>query len=107
MGIDELYQLYLNHPVLCTDTRKITPGCLFFALKGENFNGNDFVVQALSSGAAYAITDEKPAAENEKTVQVADVLETLQALARHHRMQLNIPFIGITGTNGKTTTKEL
>ena len=106
-SIEDLYQIYLKHPVICTDTRKITADCLFFALKGDNFNGNDFAEQALSSGAAYAVVDEGRAADSERMLRVENVLETLQLLALHHRRQFTIPFIGITGTNGKTTTKEL
>lgn len=104
--IEELYQRYLKHPKVCTDTRKIESGCIFFALKGDNFNGNEFAAQALESGAAYAVVDEQEHASDERSILVDDVLTTLQKLANHHRRQLNIPFIGITGSNGKTTTKE-
>lgn len=107
MSIAELYRLYLEHPIVETDTRSLKPGCLFFALKGENFNGNAFAQQALDSGAAYAIIDEVAYAIEGKTILVTDVLTTLQALAGYHRDQLNIPVIGITGSNGKTTSKEL
>lgn len=107
MSIEEIYQIYLQYPVICTDTRKISEGCLFFALKGENFNGNSFAEQALEFGAAYAFIEEKEYAKNENYIIVDNVLQTLQQLARYHRQQFNIPFIGITGTNGKTTTKEL
>ncbi len=107
MDIEQLYSHFLQHPQICTDTRKISSGCLFFALKGENFNGNSFANQALATGAAYAIIDEKEYAEGEKYILVDDVLKTLQRLANYHRKKLSIPFIGITGTNGKTTTKEL
>ena len=102
-----LHSLYLQHPIICTDTRTISDGCLFFALKGDNFNGNDFAEQALSSGAAYAIVDETPAVPNKRLIIVEDVLSTLQELATFHRDQLTIPVIGLTGSNGKTTTKEL
>lgn len=107
MNIAELYQIYLQHSIVQTDTRKLTDGCLFFALKGPNFNANTFAAQALSNGAAYAVVDEAEYATNDKCILVDDVLQTLQQLAKHHREQLNIPFLAITGSNGKTTTKEL
>jgi UDP-N-acetylmuramoyl-tripeptide--D-alanyl-D-alanine ligase len=109
-SIEKLYQLYQMHPSVSTDTRKVGPGDLFFALKGENFNGNRFALQALDSGASYAVIDEKvPDAGNRKDrlIMVEDVLTTLQMLAGRHRNQFSIPFIAITGSNGKTTTKEL
>ena len=102
-----LYQKYLEHPVICTDSRNITPGCLFFCLKGERFDGNDFAEQALQAGAAYVITERQAFQNHPNYVVVDDVLTTLQLLAAHQRQQLQIPVIGITGTNGKTTTKEL
>ena len=107
MNIEELYKLYREHPVICTDTRKISKSCLFFALRGDHFNGNEFAQQAIQSGASYAIIDEPKYAVNEHFILVSNVLETLQDLARIHRKQLSIPLIGITGSNGKTTTKEL
>lgn len=107
MPIEELYQLYLQHPNVQTDTRSLQPGCLFFALKGDTFNGNRFAQQAIDQGAAYAIIDESKFAIEGKTILVSDVLTTLQQLAAHHRSQLQIPVIGITGSNGKTTSKEL
>ncbi|MCB0696045.1 MAG: UDP-N-acetylmuramoyl-tripeptide--D-alanyl-D-alanine ligase [Chitinophagaceae bacterium] len=107
MEITELYKLYLQHPSVQTDTRKLKEGDIYFALKGPNFNGNTFALQALDAGASYAVVDEAEYATNDRCILVADVLSTLQALARHHRQQLNIPFIAITGSNGKTTTKEL
>lgn len=107
MQIKELYQLYLEHPVVCTDTRKLSPNCLFFALKGDNFNGNLFATKAIENGAAYSIVDEPQAVGSEKCILVPDVLETLQELARYHKEKLNIPIIAIVGSNGKTTTKEL
>jgi UDP-N-acetylmuramoyl-tripeptide--D-alanyl-D-alanine ligase len=103
----ELYKLYLQHPTVQTDTRKLNKGDVFFALKGENFNGNAFAEKALNAGAAYAIIDEKEYAINEKCIVVEDVLQSLQQLALFHRSTFNIPFIAITGSNGKTTTKEL
>lgn len=107
MQIEQLYKIFLAHPSIQTDTRKLKYGDLFFALKGPNFNGNLFAQQALEADAAYAITDEPVNFESEKIIQVDDVLTTLQLLAKHHRQQFTIPFIAITGSNGKTTTKEL
>jgi len=107
MRIEELYQLFLKHPSVQTDTRKLKNGDLFFALKGENFNGNQFALQALEKGAAYAIVDEADVMLNDRLIVVDDVLSTLQQLAKYHRQQFNIPFLAITGSNGKTTTKEL
>jgi UDP-N-acetylmuramoyl-tripeptide--D-alanyl-D-alanine ligase len=92
---------------ITTDTRKITKSCIYFALKGEKFDGNTFAQQALEQGAAYAVVDDAKVAKNDSYILVQDVLTTLQQLANHHRRQLNIPIIGITGSNGKTTTKEL
>jgi len=103
----ELYELFKKHPVISTDTRKITPGSLFFALKGEKFDANTFAAQALEAGAAYAVIDNPTFRLNEKYILVDDGLTALQRLARHHREQLTIPVIGLTGSNGKTTTKEL
>lgn len=106
MEIVELYNLFTNSTGVCTDTRQIKENCLFFCLKGENFNGNTFAKKAIEKGASYSIIDEKEY-QTENTILVNNVLEVLQKLANHHRKQLNIPFIGITGTNGKTTSKEL
>lgn len=107
MSIEKIYSLYLSSTGVCTDTRKIESGQLFFALKGPNFNGNNYAAHALASGAAYAIVDEANFAINDKYILVHNVLETLQSLATHHRRALNIPVIGVAGSNGKTTTKEL
>ncbi|RYY49800.1 MAG: UDP-N-acetylmuramoyl-tripeptide--D-alanyl-D-alanine ligase, partial [Chitinophagaceae bacterium] len=107
MNIDELYKIFQQYPSVETDTRKIKPGDIFFALKGPNFNGNHYVTQAIEAGAAYCVTDEAISFESDKIIQVADSLTTLQGLAKKHRTQFNIPFIAITGSNGKTTTKEL
>lgn len=107
MNMTELYSLYLQYPSVQTDTRKLKNGDLYFALKGPNFNGNAFAKQALDQGAAYAIIDEAQYAVDGKTILVEDVLQTLQQLALHHRRQFRIPFLAITGSNGKTTTKEL
>jgi len=106
-SIERLYELYRQHPSVQTDTRKLKTGDLFFALKGPNFNGNTFVRQALDQGAAYCVIDEPAYAVEGKTFLVNDVLTTLQELARHHRSRFSIPFLAITGSNGKTTTKEL
>jgi UDP-N-acetylmuramoyl-tripeptide--D-alanyl-D-alanine ligase len=107
LEIAQLYQLFLQHPFIQTDTRKLREGGLFFALSGANFNGNTFAKQALEKGAAYAVIDDPAFAISDKYVVVDNVLETLQQLAKYHRQQFSIPFIGITGSNGKTTTKEL
>ena len=105
--IEDLYKLYLSHPIVSTDTRKLPEGCLFFALRGANFDGNKYAGTALEAGAAYAIIDEADQLIDERTILVPDALEALQLLAAHHRRALGIPVIAITGTNGKTTTKEL
>jgi UDP-N-acetylmuramoyl-tripeptide--D-alanyl-D-alanine ligase len=102
-----LYNLYQQHSLVDTDTRNIRKNTIFFALKGANFNGNTFAEQALKLGASYAIVDEKEFQINDRILLVADVLKALQELAYFHRKQLNIPIIGLTGSNGKTTTKEL
>ncbi len=107
MQISDIYSLFLNSTGVCTDTRSIKENSIFFALKGGNFNGNKFAQQAIEQGALYAIVDEKEAEISDKMILVDNVLETLQELANYHRKQLNIPILGITGTNGKTTTKEL
>lgn len=107
MNIEQLYSIFLQYPSVQTDTRKLKQGDLFFALKGPNFNGNKFAAQAIESGAAYAIIDEETYQIPGRTILVQDVLQALQQLAKHHRQQLSIPFIAITGSNGKTTTKEL
>jgi len=106
-SIELIYEKHLQFPTVATDTRTVKAGSIFFALKGANFNGNEFAAQALASGAAYAVVDQIEFAINEQYLLVDDVLKALQALANHHRKQLNIPFLGITGSNGKTTSKEL
>jgi UDP-N-acetylmuramoyl-tripeptide--D-alanyl-D-alanine ligase len=109
-SIEDLYSIYTAHPSVVTDTRKLKLGDLYFALKGPNFNGNIFAIDALKAGAVYAIVDEAIADSNEyheRLIFVEDVLTTLQQLAKYHRQQFDIPFIAITGSNGKTTTKEL
>jgi UDP-N-acetylmuramoyl-tripeptide--D-alanyl-D-alanine ligase len=107
MSIEELYAYYLKSPFVCTDTRAITPGCIFFALKGDSFNGNAFAGEALSKGAAYAVVDESAYKNDERLILMPDALEALQHLANYHRRQLKCPVVAITGSNGKTTTKEL
>ncbi len=107
MELAALYQLYLQHPEIETDTRKLKPGVLFFALSGPNFDGNTFAAEALAKGAAYVVMNNHDLATDNRCIVVDDVLQTLQALAKHHRQQFRIPFIAITGSNGKTTTKEL
>jgi len=105
--IELLYKHYKDHPKAVTDSRKIEEGSIFFALKGPRFNGNDYAAQAIQKGACMAVIDEPPLEMDEKYFLVEDVLQTLQMLARHHRRQFTIPVIAITGSNGKTTTKEL
>jgi UDP-N-acetylmuramoyl-tripeptide--D-alanyl-D-alanine ligase len=107
LSIQQLYEIFLQHSSIITDTRKLKQDDIFFALKGGNFNGNIFALQALGLGAAYAVIDEIPEQDNSNLIKVDDALTTLQKLAKHHREQFSIPFIGITGSNGKTTTKEL
>ena len=104
--LDELYNIFLQHRTISTDSRQVPDGCLFFALKGENFDGNAYAKSAVESGAAYAVID-NAAYEHEKTLLVDDVLTTLQLLALMHRRKHHIPVLAITGSNGKTTTKEL
>ena len=107
MMIEELYKVYQQYPSVQTDTRKLKAGDIFFALKGPNFNGNAFAKQAIDNGATCVVIDEKEYEIPGKTYLVPDVLLALQQLALHHRKQFDIPFIAITGSNGKTTTKEL
>src|SRR5580692_1759806 len=102
ISTEELYTLFLRHPIVCTDTRNIKPGSIFFALKGANFNANEFAKEALNKGCSYAVIDEEKH-YSEGCILVDDVLKSLQNLANHHRRQFTIPVIGITGTNGKTT----
>lgn len=107
MKIHDLHSIFLQFPKVCTDTRKITKDCIFFALKGENFNGNSFAEKALKLGAKYVIIDEENYVLTEDYILVDNVLETLQKLATFHRNQSSAKVISLTGSNGKTTTKEL
>lgn len=105
--IEQLYAHFRNSSGVCTDSREIKPDCLFFALKGASFNGNHFAAKALDDGAQLAIVDEEDYATDNRYLLVNNTLTCLQQLAAYHRQQLNIPVIAITGSNGKTTTKEL
>ncbi|MCC6835503.1 MAG: UDP-N-acetylmuramoyl-tripeptide--D-alanyl-D-alanine ligase [Cytophagales bacterium] len=107
MLTEQLYQRFLESGKISTDTRQIIPGSLFFALRGDKFNANEFAAQALEKGASYAVVDDIKYATGEKFLLVEDSLGALQALAKHHRSQLKIPVVGLTGSNGKTTSKEL
>ena len=107
MEIAELYKLYTEHPVVTTDSRDCPKGSIFFALKGESFDGNKFALSALEKGCAYAVVDEAEYATDRRCLLVDDVLTTFKELAREHRRHFTLPVVGITGTNGKTTTKEL
>jgi UDP-N-acetylmuramoyl-tripeptide--D-alanyl-D-alanine ligase len=107
MDIKEIYALFQQQSTICTDSRKITKGAIFISLKGDNFNGNKYALKAISEGCSYAIVDEKEYDVHQNTILVNNALKTLQDLATYHRNQLNIPLIGITGSNGKTTSKEL
>ena len=107
MIIEKLHQIFLQFPIVCTDTRKIEDNCIFFGLKGDNFNGNAYAAEALKKGASYAVVDEKKYATTDRTILVDNVLQTLQKLASFHKNQCKAKVIGLTGSNGKTTTKEL
>ena len=107
MDIQALYQLFRQHPSITTDSRNCLPGSIFFALKGENFDGNKFALQALEQGCAYAVIDNPAYKANDRCIVTENCLQTLQQLANYHRSVLKTPVIAITGTNGKTTTKEL
>ncbi len=114
MKIGDIYKIYQRNPSIQTDTRKLKKNDLFFALKGPNFNGNEFAAQALKHGAAYIFVDEELSFNDDRVILTGNVLQTLQDLAKFHRVQLDklspdkkIPFIAVTGSNGKTTTKEL
>ncbi|MCD4747626.1 MAG: UDP-N-acetylmuramoyl-tripeptide--D-alanyl-D-alanine ligase [Bacteroidales bacterium] len=103
----DIYKLFIKHPLISTDSRNIQKYSIFFSLKGDNFNGNEFAETAIENGASFAIIDEVRYKKNTQYIVVDDVLKTLQELAKYHRKQLNTQIIAITGTNGKTTTKEL
>jgi UDP-N-acetylmuramoyl-tripeptide--D-alanyl-D-alanine ligase len=107
MQIEKLYERFKESGKVSTDTRQITPGSIFFALRGDKFNANEFALQALEKGASYVIIDDPKYEVNERCILVDDTLDALQALARYHRSRLTIPVIGLTGSNGKTTSKEL
>ena len=107
MDIKELYQLYQQHPCITTDSRDCPKDSIFLALKGESFDGNKFAASAIEKGCAYAIIDEPEYKQDDRFILVDNCLQTFKDLAREHRRQFDIPVIGITGTNGKTTTKEL
>lgn len=107
MTIAQIHQLFLDSNGVCTDTRKATKNTLFFALKGENFNGNIYAKQAIESGASYALIDDPSFKTSDRYIVVNDVLKTLQDVASYHREYLGIPILALTGSNGKTTTKEL
>jgi len=107
MDLEELYKIYESHPNVIIDSRKVIDGCLFFAIRGERFDGNTFAEKALENGAAYVVIDNPDFKKGDQYILVEDTLKTLQDLAREHRRQFYIPVIAITGSNGKTTTKEL
>ena len=107
MNTEQLHQIFLSSSGICTDTRKVEEKNIFFAIKGANFDGNSFAKEALLKGCSYAVIDNFEQKKDDRYIVVKNVLDTLQELARYHREKLNCPVIGITGTNGKTTTKEL
>ena len=107
IAIENIYKRYRESGLVSTDTRKITPGSMFFALKGDKFDANEFAADALDKGASWAVIDNEKFRKDDRYIVVENVLETLQELARHHRDQLRIPVVALTGSNGKTTTKEL
>lgn len=107
MEIVELYKKYLSSSGVITDSRKVTNNTIFFALKGDNFDGNKFATEVIDKGACCSVVDDTNLPDNPKFIKVQNALNTLQELAAYHRQQLNIPIVGLTGTNGKTTTKEL
>lgn len=107
MTIAELYELYIHHPKVTTDSRHCPKGSIFFALKGDKFDGNRYAKEALAAGSVYAVIDNPEYYINERTIVVENALKTLQQLAHRHRKVIGLPVIGVTGTNGKTTTKEL
>ena len=106
-SIDQLYEIFKKHPMVCTDTRDVKPHSIFFALKGDKFNANEFAEKAIADGCDYAVIDEEKYKKDHRFLLVNNVLKALQDLANYHRRQLTIPVISLTGSNGKTTTKEL
>lgn len=107
MSPEDFYTIYLQYPQICTDSRRAEPGCLFFALRGDQFDGNRFAADALAKGCQKAVVDDPAAVAGDDYILVSDTLRFLQELAGFHRSKLNMPVIALTGTNGKTTTKEL
>ncbi len=107
MDIEHLYKIYIKYRFISTDSRKCEKNALFFALKGENFDGNNYASKALENGCSFAVVDKKEVICDDRYILVNDVLQTLQTLANYHRKKLKLPILAITGTNGKTTTKEL
>ena len=107
MDVSQIYHLYLKSRLISTDSRKVLPGSVFFALKGDQFNGNQFALQALENGASAAIVDEDPVKSHPGMYRVENTLAALQDLAAYHRLQTGVVILAITGSNGKTTTKEL
>ncbi|MDH6344065.1 UDP-N-acetylmuramoyl-tripeptide--D-alanyl-D-alanine ligase [Parabacteroides sp. PFB2-12] len=107
MSIPELYELFIHNPIVTTDSRHCPRGSIFFALKGDRFDGNQYAAKALAGGSNYAVIDNPDYYQNERTILVDDVLKALQLLAQRHRKAVGVPVLAITGTNGKTTTKEL
>ena len=107
MKITELYSIYIDNPIISTDSRNIVLGSIFFALKGENFDGNKYAQDAINKGAVLSISEDKTVCNSDKIIYTKNSLLLLQELATYHRLQLGIPILAITGTNGKTTTKEL
>ena len=105
MTVEQLYSIFQQHPVVSTDSRTCPPGALFFALKGDKFDGNDYIEQVLAKGAAYAVGDSAALPDDDRIIRVENVLQSLQDLANYHRRQMPATVIAITGTNGKTTTK--
>jgi UDP-N-acetylmuramoyl-tripeptide--D-alanyl-D-alanine ligase len=104
---EDIYSLFLKFPVISTDSRNVAPGSIFFAIRGDQHNGNQFAAEALNKGASYAIIDDPSVKSGDAFILVADTLETLQQISRIHREKMSSKVIGITGSNGKTTTKEL
>jgi UDP-N-acetylmuramoyl-tripeptide--D-alanyl-D-alanine ligase len=107
MQLEEIYTAYLKHPNIITDSRKVVQNCMFFALKGPNFDANAFALKAIEDGAAYAVVSDPALANNPRCIHVSDTLVALQELAKQYRSTLTMPVLAITGTNGKTTNKEL